>query len=613
MHRISIFFLACTIACCTQTICAQQNNHWYFGHNASIDLNGGVATPTTGALEALEGTSTISDASGDLLFYTEGTTIWDRNNNVMPNGSGLLGGASSTQAALVVPKPGGCGIFYVFTTQDHTQSGDFRYSVVDMCLNNGFGDVVTGEKNIMIHTPCSEKITAVPNTNGTDYWIISHELGGGSFLAYSLTSIGLNTTPVTSTVGSFHASNCMIGPLKASPNGQHLVCEKTFCSGCELFDFDPAAGVVSNGVDLMGLYGIPNGCYGAEFSPSGNLLYIATTWGANDLYQIDLLLSQSTLIASLGFGGYQLGGLQLGADGRIYAARKDQTFLDVIALPDVSGTGCGYLAAGFALAPGSTSDIGMPCVVPANIFSIPIQPIDLSIGSDTALCGPVPILLIAPELCGASYLWQNGSTNAALIAGIPGIYWVQVTNACGVGADTILIGDASQANAAFTATAIDGDPLTSQFEQVATVPGCNGVWDFGDSSAPGMGNSILHTFPGAGNYHVCFTVTCTCGNVVSYCEDVQIMAMGVPVITVDQDIRVIFQPISDQLLIQCGAGDRAKDVRVLDARGREMLVDQVAVGSVALMDASGLPNGVYLVRMRMSNGSIVGRKVAVIR
>ena len=223
---------------------AQQNNHWFLGHFASVDFTGGTATPATGALETLEGTATISDQGGNLLFYTEGSTIWDRNDNVMPNGSGLLGGASSTQAALIVPKPGSCGIYYVFTTQDHLQIGDFRYSVVDMCLNNGFGDVVASQKNIMISTPCSEKLTAVPNTNGTDYWIIAHELGSNAFLAYSLTPTGLDPVAVVSPVGSNHASNCMIGPLKASHDGTKLVCSKTFCVNTEMFDFDASTGMV---------------------------------------------------------------------------------------------------------------------------------------------------------------------------------------------------------------------------------------------------------------------------------------------------------------------------------------------------------------------------------
>ena len=247
----SLLLFALRIAPC------QQNSNWFLGHFAKVEFGTGAAVPANGPLEALEGTASISDGNGDLLFYTEGTTVWDRNNNVMPNGSGLLGGASSTQAALIVPKPGACGIYYVFTTEDHFGNGDFRYTVVDLCLNGGFGDVVSGQKNVLMSTACSEKITAVPHDNGTDYWVITHELGGDAFYAFRLTPNGLLPNPVVSTSGSSHASNCMIGPLKASHDGEHLICQATFCNICQLFDFDASTGVVSNAVDLVAQYNLP--------------------------------------------------------------------------------------------------------------------------------------------------------------------------------------------------------------------------------------------------------------------------------------------------------------------------------------------------------------------
>ncbi len=419
---------------------AQQNNHWFLGHFASVDFTGGTATPTTGALETLEGTATISDQGGNLLFYTEGSTIWDRDNNVMPNGGGLLGGSSSTQAALIVPKPGACGIYYVFTTQDHMQNGDFRYSVVDMCLNNGYGDVIAGQKNIMISTPCSEKLTAVPNTNGTDYWIIAHELGGDAFLAYSLTPTGLDPVPVTSAVGSNHASNCMIGPLKASHDGTKLVCSKTFCTDTEMFDFDASTGVVSNEVDLATLYDLPNGVYGVEFSPNDQLLYISTTWAVNRLYQIDLIGQQALQIATGPGGGYYFGALQLAPDGRIYMARKDEAFLDLVEDPDVVGTGCGYLEQGLILAGGTTSDIGMPCMIPATILEAEPGTFTFDLGPDTSLCnGAIP--LTPPNTCDDFFLWQDGSTANTFTITAPGTYWVQISNSCGIGADTIVVGN----------------------------------------------------------------------------------------------------------------------------------------------------------------------------
>lgn len=440
MRYLKLIGLGASLA--ASTVTAQVNDHWFFGHNTRLDFSGGAVTAGTGVLDALEGTATVSDQTGDLLFYTEGTTVWDANHNVMPNGTGLLGGASSTQAALIVPKPGACGVYYVFTTQDHFQSGDLRYSIVDMCLNSGLGDVVVGSKNIMINTFCGEKLTAVPRSDGGGYWIISHGLDNNTFYAYALTSNGLQMTPVASSVGSIHQSNCLIGPLKASHDGTRLVSLATFCNKAEFFDFDAMTGAVSNPVNLISQYGISGNCYGAEFSPDDNLLYISTTWVSNKLYQLDLSSSSSTMIATGSPGGYYFGALQLGPDGRIYMARKDEAFLDVINSPDVPGAGCAYDPAGLSLAAGTTCDIGMPNMVPATVMQALPTSVFVDLGMDTSICyGPVP--LVPTSSCADSFLWQDGSTGSTFTVTAPGTYWVRIMNACGTGSDTVQIGNTS--------------------------------------------------------------------------------------------------------------------------------------------------------------------------
>jgi len=61
---------------------------WYFGDGAGLDFNNGSPVALTdGQLSTIEGCSTISDANGSLLFYTDGITIWNRNHDIMVNGS----------------------------------------------------------------------------------------------------------------------------------------------------------------------------------------------------------------------------------------------------------------------------------------------------------------------------------------------------------------------------------------------------------------------------------------------------------------------------------------------------------------------------------------------
>ncbi|MCD4745098.1 MAG: hypothetical protein K8R58_02240, partial [Bacteroidales bacterium] len=98
---------------------------WHFYQNAGLEfLPGGGTAPLTGgkistsAIRDGEGCSVIHDKDGNLLFYTDGVTIWDRTHTRMstPGGVSLLGNFSSTQSALIVPQPCNDSLYYVFTT-----------------------------------------------------------------------------------------------------------------------------------------------------------------------------------------------------------------------------------------------------------------------------------------------------------------------------------------------------------------------------------------------------------------------------------------------------------------------------------------------------------------
>ena len=125
------------------------------------------------AMDASEGSSSIADScTGDLLFYTEGINVWNKNNSIMPNGSGLMGGISSIQPAIIIPSRSNANQYYVFTT-NHTTG--FRYSIVDMSLAGGLGDVLTGSKNTLLDASTSEGVTATMHSNCKDIWVVSHD------------------------------------------------------------------------------------------------------------------------------------------------------------------------------------------------------------------------------------------------------------------------------------------------------------------------------------------------------------------------------------------------------------------------------------------------------
>ena len=90
-----------------------EANNWFFGKNAGLDFNTTTPTSISGNLSTNEGCASFSKSNGDLLFYTDGITVWNKNHNPMPNGQNLLGDPSSTQSAIIVPHPGNSDLFYV--------------------------------------------------------------------------------------------------------------------------------------------------------------------------------------------------------------------------------------------------------------------------------------------------------------------------------------------------------------------------------------------------------------------------------------------------------------------------------------------------------------------
>jgi len=364
-----------------------QGNIWYFGHHAGLDFNGGnpivlqngQTTFTSCPMTChAEGTSVLSDSNGDLLLYTNGEKIWNRFHQVLPNGDGLLGGASSTQSSLILPLPGSNQFFYVFTTDDffngNLENG-LRYSVVDVCRNDGLGDVVQDQKNVPLIDLTAEKLTAVKHSNGLDYWVITHKYFSDAFYAFHLSSSGVSE-PIISHVGSVHPTGLQnlgaaIGQMKASPNGEKLAVVNANCDNCiaEYFDFDAATGIVSNPVDIH--HDDFAHHYGVSFSSDNSKLYLSGALNSNCIYQYDLLAGNGnpdsvkmsrTVVTNVTPFSPNFFGLQLAPNGKIYASYSpisSGSSIGVINFPNSTGMNCQYVHNAIDLINGITS-YGLP-------------------------------------------------------------------------------------------------------------------------------------------------------------------------------------------------------------------------------------------------------------
>ena len=418
-------------------IAQQEAANWYFGYGAGMQFN--LANGTTnvvddGQLSTNEGCSTISDRFGNLLFYSDGTTVWNRNHLVMQNGNNLFGDASSTQSAIIVPKPDDQNIYYIFTVDNALDGSNFglNYSIIDISLNGGLGAVTN--KNINLLPICSEKISAVLKDCVTkSIWVITFASQNGnlnnynSFHAFEVNNAGVSNTPVVSTFGINITDQR--GYLKLSPDGLKLANANT-SNGLFLYDFDVTTGIVSNQVPLS-ISTQNDKPYGIEFSPDSRLLYVHSS---NDYFnqsnpaqnnnpanhfstltQFDVTQAnvQATEITLDNRNLYR-GGLQLGPDGKIYRALSSTyqiglPFLGVINNPNATGPACNYQHNAVSLTPNNSSQ-GLPPFI-QSLFNTQIDIIQNGISTTNLdLCSGEDYTLVSEDLPGATYTWtQNGT------------------------------------------------------------------------------------------------------------------------------------------------------------------------------------------------------------
>ncbi len=438
-------FISCLIFISLFGYSQAEASHWYFGNGAGLifDLSSGTVTSTDAASNTIntnEGCSSISDFNGNLLFYTDGRNVWDKNHNIMSNadynsGTGLMGDPSSTSSGLIVPKPGDPNQYYIFTvdephhqnafafpsqgpaeadgssTNEYDSGGGvpdaddgfnngFAYSLVNLTLNNGNGNVVSAEKNIQLVTynpneqgqesyKCSEKITAVEHSDGQSYWVLTHFTD--NFYAFRVDATGVNTTPIVTNIIPLinfegYRRNA-IGYMKASPDGSRIaVCHRqngnqpggfsNNSGSVWIYDFDNTTGSLSNPINLL-----PNfGPYSVEFSPDSSKLYVS---GSNSVTQFDLNTSDPASTDFVVYSGFNfIGALQLGPNGKVYVANsEDSQSLDVINEPNTYGIDADYVPYQVQLAPGTFSNIGLPPFI-QSFFLASIQLENSCVGQD---------------------------------------------------------------------------------------------------------------------------------------------------------------------------------------------------------------------------------------
>ena len=219
---------------------------WYFGVGAGLDFGvSGSALPKTiypankmvpvsgvpieqqtGAA-AFEGSTVVTNKRGELVFWTDGRTVWNKNGQIAYNSTGLLGSSSATQAASAFPLNREQTRYGIVTNttgsvdsectgSPFTSSQKWRlyFSIYDTTLDGGNGGIATAYKNIDMYPSynnasfggngyASEAMNVLPNSDGSGYWVYTYSkdvagaTSGNRVLGFLVRTDGTISSPVT--------------------------------------------------------------------------------------------------------------------------------------------------------------------------------------------------------------------------------------------------------------------------------------------------------------------------------------------------------------------------------------------------------------------------------
>ncbi len=383
--RVGIwFFILLVLAFCQGPLPAysqREFNNWYFGKHAGVSFNSGNPVALTNCATSFAEKYcpfSVSDSSGNLLFYAgiyfesenlQGT-VYDKSHLVMPNGHYLYTGWDTKQNYLAVQKLNDDSSYFLFAmdegyTLNYTNPKGLTYSVVDLRLNGGYGDIVPGQKSIQV--PGAEQtnymLSCTRHKNNHDVWVtVRKYVNSNSYLTYLITAAGINTVPVVSSslFNLVYPYNLFYSSMiRFSPDGTKLVC--LYSDSLEYCQFNNLSGAIT---PMFKIHTFGSQSPNAEFSVNGKYLYIFTHENNGSIHQYDATKTDSLqfiqskiLISTISMTEAWL---QRGPDDKIYVTELMKDSLAVIQNPTMNGTGCNYQRNAVFLGAGNHCNQGLP-------------------------------------------------------------------------------------------------------------------------------------------------------------------------------------------------------------------------------------------------------------
>ncbi len=280
-----------------------------------------------------------SDSLGNLLFYTNGIRIFNKEHQLIENGDAInpgsvwnnsqLDGYVTTLPVVGLPLPKSDNIYYLLHTDvknggsvPPSYTSNFYYSIIDMKANGGLGKVLV--KNQVLLEGEIMWPAFVKHANGRDWWIMGMKRADTKHYLFLLSPTGISG-PYVQDIGPPFNETEYEGESLFSENGE-LFLRHDSKTALRLYDFDRCSGQLSN-LRIVPFQGDAyQHSFYAAFSPNSRFLYVSrpgSVWSL-DLQATNLSASYDT-VANWELNYYPnypwataYGLNQLGPDGKIY-------------------------------------------------------------------------------------------------------------------------------------------------------------------------------------------------------------------------------------------------------------------------------------------------------
>jgi gliding motility-associated-like protein len=383
-------------------VAAYPQNQWYFGNRAGLDFSAFHPMPLVdGQLNAPEGVAVMCDTLGKLLFYSDGSAVWDASHNLIRDG--LWGDPSATQAVTIIPDYDRPDEYFLATVRGMSaKTGESGFNIYKIKIKSGeAGTVISDYASIMspggVIPNLTEKFLAIPftyATNKTGFWFILHEFNSNRFVRIRYD--GMFNPPQYISIGSIHKDGTdddgthrgAAGQMKVNDLRTSIAVAVEGSRFYEVFRFNAETGDITNPMqipagDNQDKFAYKYGPYGVEFSPTGrygfesgfaNFLFGSNRVGGQ-VYQWDLSSYTQTDLIKSGriihtYATDQCGALQMAPNGKIYIAVEGKDYLGVINTPMRPAPESDFQMFGARLinndtGMGGTSHLGLPATIPS--------------------------------------------------------------------------------------------------------------------------------------------------------------------------------------------------------------------------------------------------------